>query len=151
MGLFRCQRKGQTFASHTSGTGGLPLGIFTISGETLERTIGLYADAIEGRRVMIVDDNSSTGSTIARGITAIRSFRPSSLDARVGEIDPQRMLVRARTAQRAGTRTLQAVDLRHAVFSAAAGVVPVSASDVQLRKELAGQVLHLKSHRRSLQ
>lgn len=124
--------------------------VFTMTDETLRNTVGLYADAIEGRRVMIVDDNSSTGSTIVRGSEAVSAFGPSSLDARVGEIDPQRMLVRARTAREAGEAALQAVDLRHSVFSAAAGVVPVSTLDIQLRKEHAGRVLNLPSKRKSL-
>lgn len=114
----------------------------------LDASVDHFASNISGRRVIIVDDNSSTGTTLERGSQSIQRLNPLSARIGVGEMDPKRMLVRARQA--GGNVVQGVVDLRHNVFASAAGVVPISGRDVQLRKERAGRILQMPSWNRSL-
>jgi hypoxanthine phosphoribosyltransferase len=115
-------------------------GATPISDECLDASIDVSADSIRGKRVIIVDDNSSTGSTISRGMRAIQKLSPTFIACGVGEIDPQRALIRARKAA-SEEKILGVADMRHELFEGAMGIVPVSGRDIQLRKEYAGRVL----------
>jgi len=115
-----------------------------ISDDLLSRSVELFEQSIVGMRVIIVDDNSSTGSTMSRGTSIIQQYNPASIHCAVGEIDPQRMLVRTQGLQ-AYEQVVSVVDLRHETFSTAAGIVPVTGRDTQLRKQVAGRILGLPS------
>jgi phosphoglycolate phosphatase-like HAD superfamily hydrolase/adenine/guanine phosphoribosyltransferase-like PRPP-binding protein len=117
-----------------------------ISDTLLDTSVEAFREALEGRHVMIVDDNSATGSTVTRGAKSIEKLSPSSIRSGVGELDPQRTLIRARAAK--DGLVVDIANMEHALFDGASGVVPITNSDVQLRKEYAGHVLGLQSWKR---
>jgi phosphoglycolate phosphatase-like HAD superfamily hydrolase/hypoxanthine phosphoribosyltransferase len=116
-----------------------------ISDVLLDASVEAFRKELEGRHVMIVDDNSTTGSTITRGAKSIEKLAPSSVRSGVGELDPQRTLIRARAAKNGLVTDI--ANMEHKLFDGASGVVPITNTDVQLRKEYAGHVLGLQSWR----
>lgn len=130
--------------SQHSGT--TKVGARPISDNLLQSSVGMFSDVIRGKHVIIVDDNSSTGATMERGTIAIQRQNPASIRRGVCEIDPKRMLVRARMPLVNG-RVTGVADLRHDIFKCAAGVAPITQQDIQIRKRFAGRILGL-DHRR---
>lgn len=115
-------------------------GLKPISDKDLQRSLSLMARDIKDRRVMIVDDNSSTGMTMRRGKKAVGRLSPTELQTGVCEIDPQRLLIRSRMAAEKG-EVFEGVYANHSLFSQAAGVVPITRRDMAMRKLQAQQVL----------
>jgi hypothetical protein len=111
-----------------------------ISDPDLFRSIEKYDSQLRNKRVLIADDNASTGSTIRRAIDAISRTLPESLRVGIAEIDPQRILLRALNVNNPNG-TISAVDLRHPTFANSVGIVPITHEDTQLRKKYAEEVL----------
>jgi FMN phosphatase YigB (HAD superfamily)/pyrimidine operon attenuation protein/uracil phosphoribosyltransferase len=114
--------------------------------ESLDASTALFREKIKNKRVMIVDDNSSTGITIIRGERSVGRFDPLSVASGVAELDPRRILIRADQAA-LGEIIAGVANMEHKLFYAASGVVPIGMHDVQLRKEFANQILDLQTRR----
>lgn len=129
--------------SQHSGT--LKEGEQPLSDINLARSIALYREAIVGKRLLLVDDNASTGSTLRRCAEAVRTLAPQDVRGGVCEIDPRRLLLRARMAAN-GATVPDSINLHHPMFAHASGVVPVTISDRQLRKRYAQQVINQRNN-----
>ena len=82
---------------------------------------------ISGRRVLIIDDNSNSGSTLQRMSEASVRAGATEVSAHIAEIDPARVLVNS--GKEDNPRFFGVVDMLHEDLSTAMGVAHASRED----------------------
>ncbi len=102
---------------------------------------------IEGKSVLIVDDNSNTGSTIQRMVDATITAGASNIRVHIAEIDFGRLLANARKENFADFGKAKVVNLYHGDFRTAMGTAWTSDSGDDLRRKDAGRFVQ-KTHRK---
>ena len=75
---------------------------------------------IQNKNVLVLEDNSNTGTTLSRISSAIEKQTPASLHISVAELDPLRVHVKSRG------KPIVATDVMHPDFSTAVSVVPIT-------------------------
>ena len=92
---------------------------YSVAQNALPRFIKHYERKLENKKILIVDDNSSTGRTVQKLYDAIKKANPMSIDVAVAEAD----LIRSEIDLDSQSRTMIAsVDC----YNYAIGVLPVS-------------------------
>jgi|GEM_PF-6713042 len=94
---------------------------------------------IKDKNVLIIEDNSNTGTTLSRMHNVVEKQNPKSLHVSVAELDPFRVQVKAHG------EPITATDITHPDFSTAVNVVPITRSflpDRQLRKFAAQKIVY---------
>lgn len=85
--------------------------------------------SVEGKRVLIVDDNSNTGSTLQRMVDAANLAGAGEILVHIAEIDPGRLIVKAGKENKADFGTAKVVDMNHPDFETAMGITLASDTD----------------------
>lgn len=92
--------------------------------DLLRRTI-----CVTGKGVLVVDDNSNTGSTLQRMSEALSLAGASEVDAHIAEIDPARVILNSTKKQVGDFGTAMVVNMDHPAFKTAMGVCSASSAD----------------------
>lgn len=85
--------------------------------------------SIDGKRVLIVDDNSNTGSTLQRMSEAVVRAGASEVSAHIAEIDPARVLAHSKKGNVADFGTVYTVNMNHPDLQTAMGISLTSSDD----------------------
>lgn len=93
---------------------------------------------INGKKVLVTEDNSNTGKTLTKMSDAIKRFEPLSVNSSLAELDPWRVFVKSKFG------SIDVTDEEHPDFKTAVGVVPITRKflpDRQVRKIAAQKVV----------
>lgn len=101
---------------------------------------------IEGRSVLVVDDNSNTGSTIQRMVDAAIGAGANNVRVHVAEIDPGRLIANSRKENITDFGAAKVANLYHPDFETAMGTAWTSDNGDDLRRKWAMRFAH-RTHR----
>ncbi|MFA5840653.1 MAG: hypothetical protein WC847_00015 [Candidatus Paceibacterota bacterium] len=94
---------------------------------------------VEGKKVLISEDNSNTGKTITKISNAVTRGNPDSVNVSLVELDPWRVFIKSKG------KTAEVTNELHPDFSTAVSTVPITRKflpDRQIRKVAIQQVIY---------
>ncbi len=96
---------------------------------------------VKGRSVLIVDDNSNTGTTLQKVANAAAEAGAGSINAHIVELDPQRIIYKQDKFHNGKD---QIVNLEHPDFETALGIVPITeGKGKEVRRRVAKKVIRV--------
>lgn len=101
--------------------------------------------SVEGRRVLIVDDNSNSGSTLQRMVDATIYVGANSVAVHIAEIDSGRLIANAKKGDFADFGEAMVVNMYHPDFKTAMGIALTSEDGHDLRIKEARRLVR-KAH-----
>lgn len=99
-----------------------------ISADSLAEIIA-KAGNVSGKHVLMVDDNSNTGSTIQRMIEALARAGTEHMSVHLAEIDPMRVIINSKKENIAEFGEAYVVNMDHPDFETAMGISGASTQD----------------------